>query len=1108
MARADVERLRAIKTFPSLVKYLRDELGWPIETENFEDLTFDYQPEELGIDSEVAAKIKEIKQLRPLETGQPWGIFFIIFEPKRLPIVVLRRILQKLVIKKRASASRSQMRAWNLHDLLFISSYGVTDERSITFAHFSENPDSDELPTLRVLGWDDKDTILHLDDAHEVLKQKLCWPDDPTNLDVWRQRWSEAFTLRYRETITTAQELAVTLAHLAKRIRDRVNTILSVESDKGPFRQLYEAFREALIHDLQEDDFSDMYAQTITYGLLAARVSRPAGVLAENLAQLVSNPFLKETLSTFLTYGGKKGKIDFDETGILDVVELLNSPETHIEAVLRDFGNKTQREDPVIHFYELFLSEYDKKKKVERGVFYTPQPVVSYIVRSVHELLQLEFGLEDGLASTVTWGEMIKKNKNIALPKGVSVDEPFIQILDPAVGTGTFLVEVIDIIYRTMISKWEKAGRSHNDIPRMWDEFVGTHLLSRLYGYELMMAPYVIADIKLTLKLSELSRQLGELFYHGERKGRFNIYLTNSLEPPSPVADDKLADLFLPLAREAAAVNRIKTSKPFTIVMGNPPYSSSISEPQWLMESLEEWKRGLNETKMDLNREEWKFLRLGQLTIERVPEGVLGFVINRDFLDGVTKRRMRQSLQETYSLRNIVDLNGDLKGNIADENVFAITQGVCIAVLCKSSRKSHRFASLVGTRIDKFLTLDSAGEMEKLLKPWNPSSPYFRWLPFKNELSANAEEEYLQWRPINEIFKVYSSGIQTKRDRLCIHFTEAELWSAVERFNTLSEQRAREEFLLGDDGRDWTIANAKKDLKASGPSRRFITKILYRPFDIRYTYWTGRTKGFLAYPRRDVMRHVIGNDNVGLIFNRQIVGASVSHFGVSQIPICHGTFYLGNKGQDYFAPLYLLPDEDSLLNKGDGVDTNIAPDVCSFFSKCLGVPTNKLNRDSVLYYVYAILHSINYRQRYSDFLKRDFPRVPLTNNPHLFDALTRLGRRLVYFHLQKDPDLNRPTISFIGNKNVEIENVYFENDHVFIDERCSAGFKGLNEAEWKFYYGGYQVCEKWLKDRKGRSLTKEDIEHYQKFVTAINETIRIMAEIDKIIDEHGGWPLK
>ena len=258
MSSEDRERLRAIKTFPSLVKYLRDELEWPIETDDFEELTFDYDPEDLGIDPQTAAKIEAIKQLRPFTTNQPWGIFFVKFEPRRLPVVALRRILRSLVIRTRQWANRSERAVWHLHDLLFISAYGQDDERQITFAHFAESPDTGDLPTLRVLGWDDADTALHLDHAHQTLREKLRWPDNPANLDRWRANWSVAFTLRHREVITTSQMLAVRLADLARAIRRRANAVLAVETDKGPLRTLMAGFRAALIHDLDEDDFADM----------------------------------------------------------------------------------------------------------------------------------------------------------------------------------------------------------------------------------------------------------------------------------------------------------------------------------------------------------------------------------------------------------------------------------------------------------------------------------------------------------------------------------------------------------------------------------------------------------------------------------------------------------------------------------------------------------------------------------------------------------------------------------------------------------------------------------------------------------------------------------
>ena len=571
MHRSEIEHLKSIRSFPSLVKYLRDELDWPIDSDNFDDLTFEYEPEELGIDAKTAVKIKDIKQLRPLVSKQPWGIFFINFEPKQLPIVVLRRILRSLVIKKRASANKSQQAAWKLHDLLFISSYGESEHREITFAHFSEpnNRLFGDLPTLKVLGWDDDDTKLKIDHIVHTLSEKMRWPEDEDDAETWRRKWSDAFELRPREVITTSKDLAIRLADLAKSIRLRANLILDIESEKGSLRKMHKAFQTALIHDLNEDGFADMYAQTIAYGLLAARVSRPAGIVADNLADMVpiTNPFLKEMLGTFLSVGGRKGKIDFDELGIQDVVDLLNNPDTHMEAILRDFGKRTMQEDPVVHFYELFLKEYDKKKKVERGVFYTPQPVVSYIVRSVHELLKSEFGLEDGLASIITWGELSKKNPGIKIPEGVLPNEPFVQILDPATGTATFLIEVIEIIYQTMISKWRKDGYTEFDLGDLWNDYVSRHLLPRLHGFELMMAPYAIAHMKIGLKLFETGYKFGS-------NERAHIYLTNSLEPPNDAAEQPVFEEMAPaLAHEAKAVNTVKRKKRFTVVMGNPPYS-------------------------------------------------------------------------------------------------------------------------------------------------------------------------------------------------------------------------------------------------------------------------------------------------------------------------------------------------------------------------------------------------------------------------------------------------------------------------------------------------------------------------------------------------------
>ena len=614
-------RLRAIKTFSQLIDFLRDELDWPIDQGHDEDdLTFDWS-DDLGLKDAERVSIKEIKQLRPLETGQPWGIFFVNFEKKQLPIVILRRILNALVLKKRTNANRAQQAAWQQRDLLFISAYGQENERQLTFAHFSE-PASEldaSKATLRVLGWDDDDTSLKLDYVADMLKAKLTWPRDTTDIKAWRQGWSQAFELRHRQVIDTAKDLASRLAELAKRIRNRMLLVLPRESEQGDLRKLLRGFQAALIHDLDEAQFADMYAQTITYGLFSAAVSRTvpgAGtvVVQSNVVDMVpvTNPFLREMLQSFLKAGGRRGKLDFDELGIQEVVDLLNDPRTKMDAVLRDFGNRTRGEDPVIHFYEEFLKAYDKKLKVQRGVFYTPQPVVSYIVRSVHELLQTEFGLVDGLADTTTWGEMLKRHPGLKLPpltdepgetRTISPDEPFVQILDPATGTATFLVEVIEVIFRTLKAKWKLQRLTDAQQSAAWNDYVPKHLLPRLHAYELMMAPYAIAHMKIGLKLAES----GYRFCTDERA---RIYLTNALEPwvkQLPLIG------FDALAHEAAAVNEIKRHKRFTVVVGNPPYSgisSNMSEAAQRMVDAYRIVDGaaLNERKLWLQDDYVKFI--------------------------------------------------------------------------------------------------------------------------------------------------------------------------------------------------------------------------------------------------------------------------------------------------------------------------------------------------------------------------------------------------------------------------------------------------------------------------------------------------------------------
>ncbi|HNU98603.1 MAG: DNA methyltransferase [Verrucomicrobia bacterium] len=1153
------DRLRSLRNFADLIRFLEEELAWPLQQYGFEELTFAYEAEELGLREEDAAKVKRIHQLRPLASGQPWGIFFIEFEKKRLPVVVLRRILSLLVIKKRGSANKSERAAWQPEDLLFVSAFGdeATDQREIAFAHFHQ--ESGDLPTLRVLGWDGRDTPLKLEHVDATLHDKLRWPADPRDLSSWRSQWTRAFRHRVGHVIRTADGLAERLAALARGICAAAQTMMAHETERGALTKLYKAFQTALIHDLTPESFADTYAQTITYGLLTAAISRTemsagtAGtfVRAEDVSDIVpvTNPFLKEMLQTFLKAGGRKGGIDFDELGIQDVVELLRGDETDLPAILRDFGNKNPDEDPVIHFYEHFLSAYNKKLKVQRGVFYTPPPVVSYIVRSVHELLQTEFGLAAGLASTVTWGEMVQRNPELKLPP--RTDEPgemrtidpgefFVQILDIATGTATFIVEVIDVVHRHLKTQWNKGGLAA--MPRIpspggageagapapgegpgaqpstfnqyWNVYVPACLLPRLYGFELMMAPYAIAHMKVGLKLYETGYRFGSA-------ERVRIYLTNSLEP-------KVKQLpqigFDALAHEAQAVNEIKWYKRFTVVVGNPPYagisSNMTDHAQRLIDAYKVVDGvALSERKLWLQDDYVKFIRLAQTIIDAAGVGVLGYVTNHGYLDNPTFRGMRQSLVSTFARLRLLDLHGnankkELAPDGLDKNVFDIRQGVAVCLATRSlAESSVQHAALWGLREAKYAWLTNHDVDNTAFQRLSPNSPFYLFIPQNSDCRAEYERGY----SLAEVFPKNGVGIVTARDALTIDVDAGRLWQRVVRFCRLAPEDARAEYELGSDVQSWRVCWAQEDVRKSGPDRSLVREVLYRPFDVRHVYYTGVSSGFVCRPVWDVMRCMVGGKNVAMVTTRTVeIGRGFEHVFCTRGFIQHHSVSV--KEVNYLFPLMLPPDDSqagSLLREHHAPQVNLSSRFVRSLADALnlvqrasdGLPSG-ISAEDIFHYAYAVFHSPGYRSRYAEFLKIDFPRLPLTSSLELFRALAHLGGELVALHLLESPTLEKPITKFIGSASPVVDKVTYEAGTVWFGKAKTCGFRGVPEPVWNFHIGGYQVCEKWLKDRKGHVLSADDITHYHRIVVALSETIRLMGEVDAIIAQHGGWPLK
>lgn len=1133
------EKLRRIHNIPALVQYLHDELGWPIEATDWEDLVFDWQPEELNLKPEHQVKIRAIKQLRPLVTGQPWGIFFVDFDKGDLPITVLRRVLNGLVPKGRAKGGGHQ--TWHARDLLFVSTFGAgtpSHPREIALAHFTDESDVGDLPTLRVLGWDAEDTPLQLADVARTLKEKLRWPQGTStkaDQDAWRIQWASAFRLTKGQVVNDSKTLAITLAELAKRIRSRVNTVLELESERGHLRQLHKAFKDNLIADLSDDGFADMFAQTITYGLFAARASRGSGALVADDAALMApntNPFLKELLQDFLHAGGraKRGlkRVDFDELGINDVVATLR--DVPMDDVLRSFNAAKPGDDPVIHFYELFLKEYDKKLRAKRGVFYTPRPVVQFIVRSVDEILKTEFGIEDGLASTITWGEMLQRRPELKLPQYCTPQTPFVQILDPATGTATFIVEVIEHVHAHMVGVWRKQGLVKREqwLPK-WHDYVRLNLLPRLYAFELMMAPYAIAHMKIGIKLAETG------YAFPDNGPRVQVFLANALEPAHPI-QAVLEELAPMLAHEANAANSVKAALAATVILGNPPYAghSANNNVPSIVSAVHDYKRGYADLQKPgqakwLQNDYVKFIRFAEQRILQTGVGVLGYITDHSYLDNPTFKGMRRHLRNSFPYLRIVDLHGNSKkkekaaDGSKDESVFGITQGTAIGLFAKGARHSgEQSLDILGSEGFKADAMLRTSLLREALTPLEPNEPF--WL-FKPQAQA-ARSDYENGWGLPLIFSPNGDpapGIVTTHDEFAISWNATDAVAKVRALlATADEAEARNIFQLCTQDQ-WNYGDAKKAL-SDGAWKKMIVPVLYRPFDIRTTVYDSHVA---VHRRQRVTAHFLAGKNLGISCTRAVeIQGPFQHVFCTSLMTQHHTVSI--KEVNYLFPIWRYLDA--------GREENLLSSYVQSLLSALGLassdyraedPTAPLHAEKIFHYIYAVLHSPAYRQRYAAFLRTDFPRIPIPGSHGVFDALATLGAELVAWHLLEHPaateivaggaqSARAPAwfgtdffLAKVAEKSRELADVQGNADkvgRVFVN--ATSGFANVRQAVWQHTIGGYQVLHKWLDDRRkaDRSLSQDDVTHWLRVYAALEATQQLMLQVDVAIEANGGWP--
>ena len=860
------------------------------------------------------------------------------------------------------------------------------------------------------------------------------------------------------QRITSASKLAELMAAKARLLANIIDTAMKDETqsyENDNLRGQYNAFKEVLIQELKESDFADIYAQTIAYGMFAARLhdDTPEDFSREEAARLIpkTNPFLRQI---FNNIAGN----DLDERiawVVDDLVTVFHA--TDLKNIMATYVRDKRHYDPMIHFYEDFLSEYNPKLRKSKGVWYTPQPVVGFIVRAVDEILKKEFNLPDGLAdySMIERQVAIEQSRDRRTSDGMKhMMQRFhrVQILDPATGTGTFLAEVVNQIYDR-----------YRDQQGIWQQYVEQHLLPRLNGFEILMASYAVAHIKLDMLLSETG-------YQHKTDKRLHVYLTNSLEE----SNNEPRTLFAQwLSREATEANVIKRDYPVMVVIGNPPYSGeSQNKGKWIMSLMEDYKKepGGN-IPLDERNPKWlnddyvKFIRLAQYYIEKQGEGIIGFINPHGYLDNPTFRGMRWNLLKTFDKIYTIDLHGNSKkkemcpDGSKDENVFDIMQGVSINLFVKTGKKDkdelgkvyHK--DLYGLRQLKYDFLDGTNMDNIGYVELTPQTPMYFFVP-KN---FGLQKEYDKGFKVNDLFSQNSMGVTTGHDKELVSFHPFNTDSSVEYY--------------------------------------------YRPFD---KLWLDYDLSKVVRPREAIMKHM-RKDNISLCLIK--VNSSVDGlFKVIVTSEITDKTLLSSKDNTNVFPLYVYKEnmgkEERIVNFNEELYEKIAKGLnylpC-YDDNILVDPTSEYN--GVLYpqdlfdYIYAVLHSPSYRERYKEFLKIDFPRIPYPTDWEKFRDLVEKGAELRQLHLMEDIP-TKTGVSFPVGGSLQVDCYRWENNRVYIN--AEQYFEGVPENAWNFYIGGYQPAQKWLKDRKNLTLNFEDVKHYCRIIYVLLQTERIMQEIDNI----------
>ncbi len=1102
------EILRGIRSFAQVIQYLVDDQGWPIDlTDRLVDddltaVTYDWNSDDLGVSAEQLKDLRRFQQMRPLTASQPWGVFFLEFAGIRLRSTPIRRLLRALVTKKRAGSKGAASRpTWALNDLLFIVITGTGDDVELHFLAFQgSNPQSAE---FRALSWRPAHApVFHLQRLNDELLPCLAWPDDiDSSPEAWRSSWWEAFKLPVGQSIKDSARLADRMARTARDLRTQIREALRSENGSGPFSGLMSDIRTQLVGDVNADSFSDMCAQTLVYGLLSSRVTNPIDFGSSPIFSgvPVANPFLE---ALFEQIHDEAAALDLPGSDLPQLVADLR--ETNIEAVLDQFGATVKGGDPVIHFYEEFLKNYDPKKRADAGAFYTPKPAVEFIVRAVDDVLRSRFGLSMGIADSSSWQEVASRN-GFTVPDDVDPDKPFVSMVDPATGTGTFLVEWLRKARQSFLLHTSSAagGGGVGD----WPTYLRDHLLQSMHAFELMLAPYTVAHLKVALELHAV----------GVKDGFMQILLTDTLEHSA--TQGQFATAVDPVAIEGQRAAELKEHERFTVVIGNPPYdreqrsigdsgkrkggvvrygaagvvpqlgresalrraaagsSADSDKPVPLLASITEpmHSAGLGKHLKNAYNDYVYFWRWAVWQAAELPPGpgVVAFITAASFLDGVSMGGVRHLLRETFDELWIVDLGGDGRGALKEENIFDIQTPVAIAVGVRTGQEHTgcevRYQRISGTRDEKLATLRALSISD--VSSTVSGTGLDRFTP-------SSGRPYFDWPQINDLFPWICSGCQPKRV-WPIGETDALL---KRRWQHLLESvpRHRGVLLRETGGRrvDSSLAGLLKDDTAP---LRPLSKL-----DIDDSPEGVELYGYRSFDRQRIIADIrVIDAPKRWLWNvrgtHQVFLTTLTCAKLGQGLALMATPYVPD--MPHFRGAYGASDVMPLYRDSSGEVPNVSDGLLVALSDKLAF---EISAEDLLAYVYALGGTGAFSDRFNEELAEAAGpvHIPITADSSLFRHAVALGRDLLWWHTWGERFKPEGQSRLPEGRAKEICPVEGMPETFAYDSESqtltvgTGNFAPVSEEAWNFEVSGLRCLHSWLgyrmKNRKGKKSSPLD----------------------------------